>query len=139
YRLWKPNRILIEDKASGTQLLQDLQREPFLPVIAHNPGAGDKIMRFCTHTALFENGLVLLPTSAPWLEEYIKEITGFPGTRFDDQVDSTSQALEHLSEINRTMEGWRAVGRTKLPQLITSRPLGCFRPGNFRLPLAGRW
>ena len=37
------------------------------------------------------------PKQAPWLDEYVREITGFPGTRHDDQVDSTSQALERLT------------------------------------------
>lgn len=39
---------------------------------------------------------MLLPREAPWLEDYIKELTGFPGTKFDDQVDSTTQALDYL-------------------------------------------
>jgi predicted phage terminase large subunit-like protein len=49
-------------------------------------------------TALFENGKVLLPKEAPWLHEYVAEITGFPGSRHADQVDSTTQALDHLRQ-----------------------------------------
>src|SRR5256885_1638815 len=56
----------------------------------------DKIMRLHAQTALFENGRVLMPSRAPWLADYVTELTSFPGTRHDDQVDSTTQVLDHL-------------------------------------------
>lgn len=93
----RPNKILIEDKASGTQLIQDLKRDGIYAVTAYQPPAGtDKIMRLHAQTALFENGRVRLPSRAPWLLEYVNELTSFPGSRYDDQVDSTTQALDHL-------------------------------------------
>lgn len=52
-------------------------------------------MRLHAQTAVFENGRVLLPSRAPWLSDYVSELTGFPGTRHDDQIDSTTQALDH--------------------------------------------
>jgi predicted phage terminase large subunit-like protein len=86
---------LIEDRASGTQLIQDPQAEGLTGVIAYGPPAGtDKLMRLHAQTALFENGNVLLPRQKHWVQDYINEITGFPGTNFDDQVDSTTQALD---------------------------------------------
>jgi len=98
----RPNKILIEDKASGTQLIQDLKADGLYAITAYQPPAGtDKIMRLHAQTAVFENGRVLLPSGAPWLSEYINELTSFPGARHDDQVDSTTQALDHL----RTNEG----------------------------------
>jgi predicted phage terminase large subunit-like protein len=93
----RPNKILIEDKASGTQLIQDLKTDGLHVITAYQPPAGtDKIMRLHAQTALFENGRVLLPTRAPWLSDYVNELISFPGTRYDDQVDSTTQALDHL-------------------------------------------
>src|SRR5437762_3107503 len=93
----RPNKILIEDKASGTQLIQDLKADGVYAVTAYQPPSGtDKIMRLHAQTAAFENGRVLLRVRAPWLSEYINELTSFPGTRQDDQVDSTTQALDHL-------------------------------------------
>jgi predicted phage terminase large subunit-like protein len=98
----RPNRILIEDKASGTQLIQELKAEGLYAVAAYQPPSGtDKIMRLHAQTAVFENGRVLLPLRAPWLAEYINELTSFPGSRYDDQVDSTTQALDHLSTSER--------------------------------------
>jgi predicted phage terminase large subunit-like protein len=93
----RPNKILIEDKASGTQLIQDLKADGVYAVTAYQPPTGtDKIMRLHAQTAAFENGRVLLPARAPWLADYVTELTSFPGSRYDDQVDSTTQALDHL-------------------------------------------
>ena len=88
------NSVVIEDRASGTQLIQDLRSE-LIGVRPYDPPPGtDKIMRLHTQTSAFENGFVLLPTQAPWLADYIAELTSFPGSRYDGQVDSTTQALD---------------------------------------------
>jgi predicted phage terminase large subunit-like protein len=93
----KADIVLIEDKASGTQLIQDLQKEGMFGIRPYEPLPGsDKTLRLYAQTAEFESGRVLLPRSAPWLDEYIRELTTFPGTKYDDQVDSTTQALDHL-------------------------------------------
>jgi len=94
--LYKPSTILIEDKASGTQLLQELRREGMYNIKACTPGEKDKVMRLHLQTATFENGQVFLPKEAPWLPDYVKELMSFPGSKYDDQVDSTTQALEYL-------------------------------------------
>jgi predicted phage terminase large subunit-like protein len=60
---------------------------------------------------MFENGYVLLPSEAPWLNEYVKELTSFPGTKYDDQVDSTTQALHYLAE-SHDLEVWMRLGQT---------------------------
>jgi hypothetical protein len=43
---------------------------------------------------MIENGFVYLPETAPWLAEYLHEITTFPKGKHDDQVDSTVQFLD---------------------------------------------
>jgi phage terminase large subunit-like protein len=58
-------------------------------------------MRLYSQTAEFEAGHVLLPSGASWLPEYVSELAAFPGGAHDDQVDSTTQALEYLSGIGR--------------------------------------
>ena len=93
----KANVILIEDKASGTQLIQDLKHEAVFGIQPYEaPPGADKTLRLYAQTAEFESGRVLLPRSAPWLDEYVRELTSFPGSKYDDQVDSTTQALDHL-------------------------------------------
>ncbi len=94
---FNPQNIVIEDKASGTQLIQDLQREGIYQITPYKPTSGmDKTMRWRAQTDLFANGYVFLPDNAPWLNTYVDEVTGFPGTKFNDQVDSTAQALAYM-------------------------------------------
>jgi predicted phage terminase large subunit-like protein len=98
--LWNrfdPSKLLIEDKSSGTSLIQELKSagvysiEPYVP-----PPGSDKYFRISAQSVKFENGRVFLPKQASWLDDYVREITAFPGGKYDDQVDSTSQALEFL-------------------------------------------
>jgi predicted phage terminase large subunit-like protein len=108
-RQHKADIILIEDKASRTQLIQDLRVEG-LYVKPYDPLPGnDKILRLYAQSAEFESGRVLLPRSAPWLDEYVREITAFPGTKYDDQVDSTTQALDHLKN-HSSLLVWAKLG-----------------------------
>ena len=88
----QPSNILIEDRASGTQLIQDLIHEGCRAVTCYTPD-NDKATRFYTGSNLIENGLVYVPTEAPWLDEYLREVALFPKGKYDDQVDSTSQML----------------------------------------------
>lgn len=90
---------MIEDKASGTQLIQDLKFEGLYGIRAYEaPKGSDKTLRLYAQTAEFESGHVFLPRSAPWLEAYVRELTSFPGSKYDDQVDSTTQALGDLND-----------------------------------------
>jgi hypothetical protein len=59
---------------------------------------GDKESRASAVSPLFESGRVFLPESAPWLDDYIDELTSFPASPHDDQVDSTTQALQRLHQ-----------------------------------------
>jgi len=91
--------ILIENKASGTQLIQELVGEGLHAVEKYEPTM-DKIMRLHSVTSTIENGFVHLPDKAPWLGEYLHEVTSFPKGKYDDQVDSTSQALDSFKHTN---------------------------------------
>jgi predicted phage terminase large subunit-like protein len=85
--------VLIEDKASGTQLIQEMIQEGLHAVTRYQPQS-DKIMRMHAQTAMIENGFVHLPKEAAWLPEYLHELTAFPKSKHDDQVDSTAQMLD---------------------------------------------
>ena len=109
-RKYHSKNIVIEDKASGIQLIQDLSSEIY-GVNAYKPPPGtDKQMRLHAQTAMFENGFVFLPRSAPWLPDYIHELTCFPGTRYADQVDSTTQFLDYI-RTNNDLEIWYRLGQ----------------------------
>jgi predicted phage terminase large subunit-like protein len=91
--LFNANVVLIEDKASGTQLIQELIVDGCYGVTRYKPEC-DKIMRLHAQTAMIENGFVWIPQTAPWLAEYLHEMTVFPKGKHDDQVDSTAQFLD---------------------------------------------
>jgi predicted phage terminase large subunit-like protein len=60
--------VLIEDQASGTQLIQELIAEGCHGVTRYQPEC-DKIMRLHAQTGMIENGFVHIPETAPWLAE----------------------------------------------------------------------
>ena len=90
-----PNLVLVEDKASGQSLVQELQRNTRIPVLPFKVDA-NKVARANSVTPLIEAGKVLLPEYAPWLFDYIEELSAFPNAEHDDQVDSTTQALSFM-------------------------------------------
>ncbi|MFO1242427.1 MAG: phage terminase large subunit [Rickettsiales bacterium] len=94
---WDVNSVLIEDKASGQSLLQDLKRETNLPLVARNPKS-DKLTRFAAITAMIEAGRLHLPKQAPWLTDFETELLSFPHVPHDDQVDSLTQYFNWLRE-----------------------------------------
>ena len=90
-REYRPHKILIEDTGVGTALVEELKKAG-LPAIAVKPER-NKRTRMSIQSAKFESGLVFLPYQAAWLHDYEAELFAFPNVRFDDQVDSTCQAL----------------------------------------------
>jgi len=89
---YRPDAVLIEDKGSGTQLIQDLRHEGKVYPIPITPEA-DKITQMSAQSARIEAGQVILPTKAQWLDGFQSEILQFPRGRYNDQVDSLSQYL----------------------------------------------
>ena len=121
----RANEVFIEDHASGTALIQDLRKDGFGKVQGRKP-QGDKQMRMANQTAQIENGMVYIPAEAPWLAEYLHELTVFPNGKYDDQVDSTSQALDAIGnpqdknhaylELARRSNEANGISRYKAPQ-----------------------
>jgi predicted phage terminase large subunit-like protein len=143
WRAFGASVVLIEDKASGTQLIQELIAEGLHAVTRYQPQA-DKVMRMHAQTAMIENGFVHLPREAGWLADYLHELTMFPKGRHDDQVDSTAQMLDwfkqagsgptcsagiwHLyRERYETQQAGLSAARPE-PLSVTARRLGVFRP-----------
>jgi predicted phage terminase large subunit-like protein len=119
HRLYRPSTILIEDKASGTQLIQDSIEDGLSMVKGVKPD-GDKIMRLHAQTATIENGFVHIPMSAHWLNDYLHELSVFPNGRFDDQVDSTAQALA-WTKIRSPAQGWLDFYREESERALGTR------------------
>ena len=92
------------------QLIQELKREGLFYIRAYEAPAGtDNIMRLFSQSHHFESGKVMLPGTASWLDDNRCELTSFPGSKHDDQVDSTTQALHYMST-NTNPEMWGQIG-----------------------------
>jgi predicted phage terminase large subunit-like protein len=96
---WPSAQILIEDKGSGTSLIQELRHQQIavIPIACKD----DKVTRLFSTQPRFESGSVHFPEQAPWLEDLITELLAFPHGRHDDQVDSIAQALAWLDQRKR--------------------------------------
>ena len=92
---WQPDNVLIEAKATGITLQQELRRMG-IPVTMYSPGgrrAGqDKVSRANSVAPIMESGMVWAPETA-WADDLIEECAAFPHGDNDDMVDSTTQAL----------------------------------------------
>jgi predicted phage terminase large subunit-like protein len=107
---WDPSEIFVEDHASGTSVIQDLVNDGFYKVQGHKP-KGDKQMRMAGQARSIENGSVYIPQEAHWLPEYLHELAVFPNGKHDDQVDSTSQALDVIGNPQDKSAGFLALIR----------------------------
>lgn len=89
--------VHIEDYASGIDALQILRRRSELLVIPWKPPArSSKESRAEAALPAFRAGRVILPESAPWLRDWLDEHLLFPASRYMDQVDTTSMAMNLL-------------------------------------------
>ena len=92
YKEYEPDCCIIEAKAAGTPLLQEL-RSIGIPLQDYTPVRGnDKITRVNAVADLFASGMVWAPQTR-WAEEVIEEFASFPQGEHDDLVDSMTQAL----------------------------------------------
>jgi predicted phage terminase large subunit-like protein len=95
--------VLIEDRSSGSSLIQQLRADGLSKVRAAPSLDGDKVMRLLGQTSMIESGRALFPKSADWLEPYLNELLSFPSSNYQDQVDSTVYALAWIAQNPR----WR--------------------------------
>lgn len=95
----------VEDKSSGTGLIQTLKKEG-VPVVGIQRSV-DKITRAMDAIPLIQSGNVLLPKNAPWLSDYLSEFAAFPKGGHDDQVDPTMDAIDNI--LNQGKRDWRSM------------------------------
>ena len=92
YEYWEPDMVLIEAKATGTPLTDEL-RTMGIPVVNYTPSRGkDKHTRMHMVAPIFESGKVWAPEKK-FSEEVIEECAAFPNGDYDDYCDSMSMAL----------------------------------------------
>ncbi len=97
YKYWQPESVIVEAKASGLPLVQELRRIG-IPVNTFSPGKGkDKIARLNSVSPIFQDGRVWIPDNR-WGEELMDEVSDFPNGENDDLVDATTLALARFRE-----------------------------------------
>lgn len=103
YQYWKPDNVLIEAKATGTPLQQELRRIG-VPVTMFSPGGRkqnqDKLSRANAVAPMLESGMVWYPEGMECCEELVEECAAFPNGNNDDQVDATIMALQRFRQGN---------------------------------------
>lgn len=88
--------VIVESAGSGIQLYQDIDSLAGERWIYNLKPDGDKVSRLAHQSAKIEEGLVYLPENAPWLPAFVSELSAFPNSKHDDQVDSLTQFLRTL-------------------------------------------
>ena len=104
---WKVDKVLIEAKASGMSVDQELRRlynHELFAVQLSNPKRLDKVARLHSVSHLFAEGMVYAPDKA-YAEMMIRQVSTFPKAKHDDLVDTCSQALRHLRELGMLARG----------------------------------
>ena len=92
YEEWNPEALVVEKRASGASLIQEL-REMGIAVSEFTPSRGnDKIARVNAVSDLFASGVIWAP-EYKWADEVIEEFAEFPAGEHDDLVDSSTQAI----------------------------------------------
>lgn len=96
-RLAPLRAMMVEDKVSGTGLIQTLRREgiPVVPVQRNR----DKVSRAHDAAPFIESGNVLLPIDAPWLSDFLAESSSFPSGAHDDQMDPMFDAINAVQQM----------------------------------------
>lgn len=97
YKEWKPDAVIIEKKASGQSLIQDM-RKAGIPVLSYQPDR-DKVARAYSVQAMLEGGLIFVP-DRKWVSEVIEECGMFPNGEYDDFVDTCTQAWIRLRSLH---------------------------------------
>ena len=111
----KPVAIIIERAANGHALISQLKRKvPKLAklVIPVDPDGRSKSARLRVHVETILAKRIHLPAEQPWRDEFISEFIGFPHGKFTDQVDATTQFLDHagaLAKLKPTPQAGSAV------------------------------
>jgi len=96
YREFRPDVCIIEKKASGQSLIQDMRRAG-LPVLDYLPDK-DKVARVYASTPMMEAGRVWLPKNKIWADDLFSECMSFPNGSHDDQVDCMTMAVHYMKD-----------------------------------------
>jgi predicted phage terminase large subunit-like protein len=100
---WPVDRLLIEAKASGLSVSQEIRRiigfnGKFGIELINPTKQGDKVARAHSVLHIFSDGMIYAPTDRAWCQEVVNQCAVFPKGSKDDLVDSTTMALRYLRD-----------------------------------------
>jgi predicted phage terminase large subunit-like protein len=110
---YRPVAILVERAANGHALISDLTRKYPRLVRPIEPSGRSKSARLLVHVSTILSKGICLPAGAPWRHDFVREFCEFPKGKFTDQVDATTQLLDHAAEfvdMAYSQPGERAIG-----------------------------
>jgi len=90
--------MCIEDKASGTGLIQDIKAHDKIPIKAIQRNI-DKLTRVQDVLTYIENGYVYIPENASFVSDFIAECEAFTADDahdHDDQIDPLCDAIDNM-------------------------------------------
>ncbi len=109
-RTWRPDKILIEDKAAGPTLITTLRDEllngnikdeygkPIMTILEAIPANGQFDERIDALIPTIAAGAIHLLDGAPWLQDFVEELAGYPHAATDDRLDACAQAVTFLRD-----------------------------------------
>lgn len=121
----QPALVVIDERGVGIGIVQQLERAGYKnityssrtsePIRLASSGAtrpsDSKIERFGRAILRIDEGQVLIPTAAPWLDRFLYEVSAFPNISDNDQVDSMSQVVANFdSAISQARRNKRNIG-----------------------------
>ena len=115
---FKVDKILIENKAAGHSVAQEIRRlyghEDFAVQLI-DPKGQDKLARLHSVAHLFAEGLIYAP-DRQYADMVITQCATFPRGKHDDLVDTVAMGMRHLRELGLLVRGteWTAEIQSKM-------------------------
>lgn len=100
---YRPDAVIIEDKSSGSSLIQYLQANTVIPVIPYMP-EGEKIQRIIKASPTIESGNAYILKDQDWNEDFLDEHERVPHAKHDDQADTTAMAIDYFKNLESSAE-----------------------------------
>jgi predicted phage terminase large subunit-like protein len=115
----------VEDKVSGTGLIQTLKLPPHNIPVKPIERTKDKLTRVMDGLPYIENGSVCIPEGAPFTSDFVSECESFTADDthdFDDQVDPLMDAIQDMLSSNNKIKVWEALGKERV-KIKESKPI----------------
>lgn len=94
YNQHRPDSVVVENRASGQSLIQELGYKTSIPIISYDPDKS-KELRFASITPQFQSGNIYV-VEAEWTNKVIEAVANFPKTKLKDLIDSISMAIDFM-------------------------------------------